>query len=227
MPWPFPTKSSGSTAWATTRPMAEMPFALKTTADFFARDLAAGRRAAERGIAKERTEKTRRGHATSGNAAWPKSRSRASITPWNCDSRQRPAIEPPLEGRLRIRRDSGKRFSLSCKLPLLGDMSLGQGDYPWIVSNGTVLAGTENPGPALKSSARFHPCAAATCSLRMLAGLLQRRGRHARSAAAIHRAWKTIRKPTACRASCSTGKEPISARVRYDLQGAMDERFRK
>lgn len=58
--------------------------------------------------------------------------------------------QPPLDGEFRLVRDAQKHFAVSCNLPILGKLSLGQGKYPWMTSGDVVVAGTESPSPMLK-----------------------------------------------------------------------------
>jgi dienelactone hydrolase len=51
------------------------------------------------------------------------------------------------EGRLRFVRGSGFRFRLELKAPVVGEVSLGQDDRPWMASAKTVFRGVKNVGP--------------------------------------------------------------------------------
>lgn len=52
----------------------------------------------------------------------------------------------PVEVRARLVRGENERFSLNCKISGIGDLSMGQNSYPWLVAGGKkVLVGTENP----------------------------------------------------------------------------------
>jgi dienelactone hydrolase len=149
---------------------AEMPFALKTTADFFARDLPPGVRPPS--VESRKPELQKLAEVTRQTAALLAEKPEAGkLHAVDLKISIQSGKEKPLESRLAIRRDSGKRFSLSCKLPILGNLAFGQGDSPWIVSNGTVLAGSENAA-ALKGLQDFIP-SREQLRLRMLAGLLK------------------------------------------------------
>lgn len=53
---------------------------------------------------------------------------------------------PSLEARVQFVRGTGHKFALKGKLPLVGDIAIGQRDYPWMLSNGkTVIAGIKEP----------------------------------------------------------------------------------
>ena len=150
--------------------MAELPFALKTTADFFAHDLPPGvvpPSAAPRASEMKKLAGVMQQAATL-LAEKPVPGKYHGV---ELQFSATPGGQQPLEGRLRIRRDSGKRFSLFCKLPVFGEMTFGQGDFPWTVANGAVLSGTENPGPALKNLQELI-AARQQVRLRSLAGLL-------------------------------------------------------
>jgi hypothetical protein len=45
----------------------------------------------------------------------------------------------PIAGRLRFIRGSQWRFKLECKLPVVGEVSIGQGEHPWMASDGKKL----------------------------------------------------------------------------------------
>ncbi len=60
----------------------------------------------------------------------------ASITP--------KGQEKPLEGRLLMVRGTLGRFKLQCQLPMVGDVALGQGKYPWMASAKVLFKGVKN-----------------------------------------------------------------------------------
>jgi dienelactone hydrolase len=151
--------------------MAELPASLKTVGDFFARDL-------PRGVAPPGTDSRTAEMKTLAELLRNAARMLAGTpVPGNCFSisaeyRVASQNQPPFEGKFRLNRDSQRHFALSFDVPIVGKISLGQGDYPWIVSGGTVLAGTENPAPALRDPQELlgrQP----TRLARMLTGLLQ------------------------------------------------------
>ena len=49
-----------------------------------------------------------------------------------------------LEGRVRYLRGSGSQFRLAVTLPMLGEIHLGQGQFPWAVAKDKVLQGTRD-----------------------------------------------------------------------------------
>lgn len=55
-----------------------------------------------------------------------------------------PEGQKPLEGRLLIARGADHKFKIECKLPVVGEVSLGQGDYPWLASAKKVFKGVKN-----------------------------------------------------------------------------------
>jgi dienelactone hydrolase len=152
--------------------MAELPFALKTMTDFFARDLPPGTTppsAEKRPIEMKRLAGVMRQAATL-LADNPEPGKHHSVELLCTAASGKP---PSLESPLKISRDSGDRFSITCKLPLFGDIRLGQNEYPWIVSNGTVLNGTDKPGTALKNPWKNILSSRHQQEIRMLAGLFR------------------------------------------------------
>jgi dienelactone hydrolase len=129
--------------------MAELPTSLKTVGDFFARDL-------PRGVAPPSTD-SRTTEMKTLAELFRNAASMLADTPatGKCMSIAvkysfAPKDRSPLEGEFRLARDSQKHFALSCDLPLIGELSLGQGKYPWITSGNVVLAGTEKPSRTLR-----------------------------------------------------------------------------
>jgi dienelactone hydrolase len=151
--------------------MAELPFALETTADFFAFDMppgAAPPSAESRPPAmKKLADVLRQAAALLAERPQP---GKCHVV--DVDFSARTGETQPLAGRLRFCRDAAARFSLSAKLPVAGEMTFGQNAHPWIVSNGTVLTGTEKPAPKLKNPEDFLP-ARNRLQLRSLAGVLR------------------------------------------------------
>ena len=48
---------------------------------------------------------------------------------------------------VRFVRGAAERFALKCRVPVLGDVTVGQGDCPWMVTaSKSVLLGVKNPG---------------------------------------------------------------------------------
>lgn len=52
--------------------------------------------------------------------------------------------QKPLEGRLLVARGADYKFKIECKLPVVGEVSMGQGDYPWLASAKKVFKGLKN-----------------------------------------------------------------------------------
>jgi dienelactone hydrolase len=63
----------------------------------------------------------------------------ASVTPRGKGQGQR-----SFEGRLLMVRGTQGRFKLQCKLPMVGDVALGQGKYPWMASAKNLFKGVRN-----------------------------------------------------------------------------------
>jgi dienelactone hydrolase len=127
--------------------MAELPHALRTTAEFFAQDLPADAQA-----------------ATPAPPVDPNPLQRLvavlqqAITilvsepaPGQChfvdlNLSAFAATGRPFVAHLRLVRGAQGRFALRGRLPELGDVVLGQGRFPWLVAGGkTLVAGTKNP----------------------------------------------------------------------------------
>jgi hypothetical protein len=150
--------------------MAELPFSLKTAADFFALDLPPG--VVPPSVESRKTEMKNFADVLRQTAtllAEKPTSGKFHEAKLGFTSR---IGDQSFEGRVQIRRTSDKRFTIAYKLPLLGEMSLGQGDYPWIVSNGTVLAGSENGEGTAKDLQDFI-ASWQLVRIRSLAGLLK------------------------------------------------------
>jgi dienelactone hydrolase len=53
-----------------------------------------------------------------------------------------------MKSQLRLVRGAKGRFSLSCDVPMLGEIAVGQGDYPWMLAGKkNLVVGTKNPKP--------------------------------------------------------------------------------
>jgi dienelactone hydrolase len=126
--------------------MAELPRALRMTAEFFARDLPPEAQPPAPPADAAITPLDRLGgfarQAISIAAVEPQSGCchlidlEASITPPG---------KKPIAAKVRLVRGANERFSLKCKVPELGELALGQGEYPWLVAGGKkVLVGTKN-----------------------------------------------------------------------------------
>ena len=57
----------------------------------------------------------------------------------------------PVEAQLRFIRGAGQRFRLECKAPVVGQVALGQGDFPWMASQKGVFLGSARPAPPADS----------------------------------------------------------------------------
>lgn len=61
-----------------------------------------------------------------------------------------------IEGQIRFLRGAGHRFRLECKAPVVGQVALGQGDFPWMASDKRVFVGSakaaRSADPAAPSS---------------------------------------------------------------------------
>ena len=75
----------------------------------------------------------------------------------------------PVEVHARLVRGENERFSLNCKISGIGDLSMGQNSYPWLVAGGKkVLVGTKNPNPESRPLGGVDP--QQLVALRTLAG---------------------------------------------------------
>jgi fermentation-respiration switch protein FrsA (DUF1100 family) len=92
-----------------------------------------------------------------------------------------PRGQKPLEGRLLAARGAEGRFKLDCKLPIVGDVALGQGKYPWMASATKVFKGVKNlkdkPGDPLafadpKSMTRINVVAGAVAGAMLAPDIL-------------------------------------------------------
>jgi dienelactone hydrolase len=129
---------------------AELPLALKTTSDFFALDLPPGvapPSTASRSSEMKKLAGVLQQAATLMAKRPEKEKCHSVDLQFSANFDQ----DPPFEGHLQVRRDAGKRFSVSCKLAKFGAFTFGQCDYPWIVADGAVLIGTANPAPTLQN----------------------------------------------------------------------------
>ncbi len=127
--------------------MAELPRALRMTAEFFAQDLPEDPPPATAAPAAKPTALQQLvsvlQQAITILAAEP--------APGRChfvdlDLSVFGATGRPFAARVRLVRGAQERFSLQTRLPELGEVALGQGRYPWLVAGGkTLLAGTRHP----------------------------------------------------------------------------------
>jgi hypothetical protein len=80
--------------------------------------------------------------------------------------------QKPMQNHLRLVRGSAGRFTLTCRLPVVGEVTMGQKDFPWMVTAGnSVLMGVknrvENRDPLSLADPRH------LARLRVLAGLVE------------------------------------------------------
>ena len=129
--------------------MAELPRALRLIGDFFAQDLPPGvAPVASNGTATNTTPLLQvigvAQQAITMLTVEPAARRchflEAELTATNKDGQ-------PVIGQARLVVGAEGRFSLRCKMPSLGEVTAGQGSYPWLCggSNQTVFAGTLDP----------------------------------------------------------------------------------
>jgi dienelactone hydrolase len=75
-----------------------------------------------------------------------------------------------IKARVRLARGSNEKFAIACRVPAIGDVALGQGEFPWMVRGGqTVIAGMEKPSNSRSPLSLADPRKIA--ALRALAGL--------------------------------------------------------
>ena len=136
--------------------MAELPRVLRITAEFFAEDLPPGVKPAPPTVA---------GQSPLEVVIALVQQVAAVLTiepqPDRCHFADlqvavTPEGEETIEGRLRYIRGTQGKFSIQCHAPIVGDVALGQGRYPWLVSGGkSVFKGTGNPSSQLGSPLAF------------------------------------------------------------------------
>lgn len=131
--------------------MAELPRALRMTADFFAQDLPDEARA------------TKTHNADASNPpTTPAQRLVSLIDQIVTMLSVEPAADhchyvdvelsigdgndKPIASHVRLVRGEKARFSLHCQAPVIGEIAFGQNDFPWMLAGGkTVIVGTKNP----------------------------------------------------------------------------------
>jgi isopenicillin-N N-acyltransferase like protein len=121
--------------------IAELPQALRTTADFFAQDL-------PEGLTNPPNTETPRSSPLQQLVNLLEQA--ASILNTEPDPGRCHSVDIELasfvSGRVRLVRGFQGKFLLQCKLPDVGDVALGQGRFPWMLADeNTVIAGTQNP----------------------------------------------------------------------------------
>jgi dienelactone hydrolase len=129
--------------------LAELPRALRTTAEFFAQDLPEG----VKGSSPPPTGRPTPLQQVVALAQQAVAMLTAEPEAGRCHFVEIEAAaagkdRKSFEGRLRLVRGTAGKFALRGKLPVIGEVALGQGQFPWMLSGGkTVLAGVKNPVP--------------------------------------------------------------------------------
>lgn len=128
--------------------IAGLPQALRKITDFFAQDLPAE---ASAGVSTSVDEATPLRHAAalihqvSAVMSSEPAKDRCHLV--ELDIAAGPKNQKPFETQVRFVRGASNRFALKCKLPVLGEVTLGQSESPWMVTGGqSVLLGVKNPG---------------------------------------------------------------------------------
>jgi dienelactone hydrolase len=129
--------------------MAELPRALRMTADFFAQDLPPEAKPAESPATADSTALQRlvaiveqivtmlTVEPGAGRCHFVELELSANL-----------GKGPEISSHVRLIRGAKGRFLLRCRLPVVGEVALGQNEYPWMLASGkTVLVGTKNPRP--------------------------------------------------------------------------------
>jgi len=154
--------------------LAELPRALRTTAEFFAQDLPEG----VKGIAPPPTGRPtplRQVVALAQQAVAVLATEPEAGRCHLVEIESAPAGErdrKSFEGRLRLVRGTAGKFALRGKLPIIGEVAWGQGQFPWMVAAGskTVLVGVKNPVPNANPLGFAEPRHVAR--LRMIGGIV-------------------------------------------------------
>jgi len=153
--------------------LAELPRALRTTAEFFAQDLPEG----VKGSAPPPTGRPtplRQVVALAQQAvamlATEPEAGRCHFVEIEVAAAERD--DKSSEFRLRLVRGTAGKFALRAKLPIVGEVALGQGQFPWMVAGGgkMVLAGVKNPAPNANPLSFAEPRHVA--KLRMVGGIV-------------------------------------------------------
>ena len=119
--------------------MAELPRVLETTADFFARDLPPELQAVGQTV-RDTTPVAVVASLIQQVTAMAVSKPAEGRCHFaDLDVSITPAGEETFDGRLRFVHGSGHRFRLDCRLPVVGEASLGQSGYPWIASGSKAV----------------------------------------------------------------------------------------
>jgi hypothetical protein len=137
--------------------MAELPRVLGTTVDFFAQDLPPGVEPPAPAAAESESP------VQTVVALLTQASQMLTLDPdpgrghfVELEFAATPEGEEPIEGRFRFVRGSGNRFVLSCDLPGIAAATLGQGDYPWMLSGGkAVFCGTGGPATGSDDPLQF------------------------------------------------------------------------
>ena len=131
--------------------IAELPRALKTTADFFAEDLSK-ELAIERPLAREEAFQSLVSLIAGAAEMLGTEPARGRCHVVDLEVSATLEGKETLEAQMRLIRGGGRKFRLRAKLPTLGEIDLGQCDYPWLTSGeealivGTVQSGTGQSG---------------------------------------------------------------------------------
>ena len=148
-----------------------VPEALCRMVDFVAQDLPPGVKADQTGNRRINAGGPRgdvsppgAGHADDGT------RPRALSSCWKSKSVRKTKNKTQIETWVRLARGANEKFAVKCRLPLLGDVAIGQGEFPWMVGiDKTVIAGVEKPSKNRSPLSLADPRKVA--ELRALAGL--------------------------------------------------------
>lgn len=127
--------------------VSALPQMLRQTTDFFAQDLPPGVAASSAPVVAEQTPLGRVTTLVRQGLAMLSTEPDAGRYHFmELEVVGNPQSPSPLETRVRFVRGSGDKFAMKCRVPLLGDISLGQGEFPWMVTVGKGLVkGVKNP----------------------------------------------------------------------------------
>jgi dienelactone hydrolase len=152
--------------------MAELPRIMQMTAEFFAKDLPDGLKEPPVPTGQRTPLQTVVSVVQQATAFLTSEPADGRCHVADLDVTVTPKGERTYEGHLLLIRGSTYRFKLQCKLPMLGELAVGQGSYPWMASlKKTLFKGTQGktdkPGdPLAYADARY------LTRLRMLGGVV-------------------------------------------------------
>lgn len=152
--------------------MAELPRIMQMTAEFFAKDLPDGLKEPPAPTGQCTPLQTVVSVVQQATAFLTSEPADGRCHVADLDVTVTPKGERAYEGHLLLIRGSTYRFKLQCKLPMLGELAVGQGSYPWMASlKKTLFKGTQGktdkPGdPLAYADARY------LTRLRMLGGVV-------------------------------------------------------